>query len=856
MKFLFPVEDIGHGLPVSRIVSSIPTHLRQHQRAIITAPPGTGKTTLVPPVVANMLGQCSPTRPQVVVVAPRRVAVRAAARRLAQLSDTSLGDVVGYQVRGENHPGSVVTFVTPGVLIRRLLDDPELHGVGAVIVDEVHERQLDTDVALALALEAAELIEDLHVVAMSATIDARKFSRLMGDAPIIDTPAVLHPLEVIYSPAAGRLAVSREFLQHVAHEAASQFAQQSAQGYSVLVFVPGVREIRIVMDALADRGVNAYPLHGRLTPQEQDAAMYTDEPRVVVSTAVAESSVTVPGVRAVVDAGLSRAPRRDHGRDMAGLVTVSCARPQAEQRAGRAGREGPGVVVRCFSALDFQKLADGVTPEIVVSDLTQMALVWACWGTPRAEGLPLLDAPPQRAVVRAEESLRAIGAVDATGHVTASGELLARVPVDPRLAHALFILGEKAAPIAAVVGDDPRGDIARALKHPQEKRLARLAATHGQRYRELREGTQGFTAVENLPPTAGVVVGLAYPHRLARRVSETTGHGASGGEPVFLTTGGTRVRVPHDVGLQDAQWLAIASVDRADGVGTQGAPRLPVVRAAARIDEGDVLAIMPLETTTTAQVDSSGSTPVIRGRAVRRIGAIELSSQPVKLTPHTLAAALEDAIATQGPALFPDFSSAETQALLARLRFAHDYLGGLWPAVDEDSLTADAVQWLAPECEAVAGGMALAKVDMTAAVRRLVPWQYQQVMGELLPAGWEAPSGRVVPIDYSGEHPQVSLKLQECFGITSHPVVGRSQVVKDPAPETPMIIAPGIALTVHLLSPAGRPLAVTADLPGFFAGTYQDVKKEMKGRYPKHPWPDDPFTAPATSLTKKRAGLH
>ncbi|MDU5016605.1 MAG: helicase-related protein, partial [Corynebacterium sp.] len=439
---MFDLARIGAGLPVAETIDSLP----ETGNVVIQAPPGTGKTTLVPPALANHAAG----RGKVIVTGPRRVAVRAAAQRLSALSGTP--DKVGFAIRGESRKGSEVEFVTPGVLLRRLLKDPELEGVAAVAIDEVHERQLDTDLVLGMCLELAELREDFRVIAMSATVDAQRFSQLM-DAPVHVTEAVTHPLDIHYAPMPGRAAGTREFYGDVAKQAARQHE-------STLVFVPGVREVNLVCDALA--GHNVFPLHGKQTTAEQDAALYTDEQRIVVATSIAESSLTVPGVRVVVDAGLSRVPRRDAQRGMSGLVTVSTSKSSADQRAGRAGREAPGTVIRCYSQDDYQHFSPHTTPEILSADLTQAALFLDCWGA--GPDFPLLDPPPAPALASAHATLKRIGAT----------QELALLPTDPRLGASLLRHGSQAAPIIASLADAPlTPDLTR--HRPPQREVKRLA---------------------------------------------------------------------------------------------------------------------------------------------------------------------------------------------------------------------------------------------------------------------------------------------------------------------------------------------------------------------------------------------
>ena len=771
---MFDLDRIGVGLPVADTIDQLPGLLER--TLVVQAPPGTGKTTLVPPALANHTGG------KVLVTAPRRVAVRAAARRLAHLDGSRIGERVGFSVRGEHHPGELVEFMTPGVLLRRLMADPELTGISAVAVDEVHERQLDTDLVLGMLLELAELRDDLAVVAMSATLDVEKFAGLM-DAPVLDTPAVTHPLTIEYTPHPGRAGNTREFLDHLAG---------LAQGHddAVLVFVPGVREVEYVVGRIP----GAVPLHGSLDAREQDAAL-SGEARVIVATSIAESSLTVPGVRVVVDSGLSRVPRRDATRDMTGLITVSAAQSTVDQRAGRAGREGPGRVLRAYTQADYQQFRPHITPEIATSDLTQAALTMAVWGTPRGVGLPLADAPPSPALDSAETVLRGIGAIDDEGAATDLGRQLAALPVDPRLGRALVECGPAAARTVAVLADSPRGDVARGQAPAREiKRLERLV-----------RGGSG----ESDP---GVITALAFPGRVARRVGEE-----------YLLVSGTRAVLPGDLGLTGAEWLAVAEVTRSGGTSREGRAGA-TIRAAARLTEAQAREVVGVSEEIVARVVDGK----VRGRKVLRLGAVELSSTPVQVPPEEAAAALAATVEREGLGMFR-FSEA-ARGLRERVAYLHEQLGDPWPDVE----SADPQTWLGPELEGVARGASISRVDMYPALQRLLPWPEATRLEELAPERLLVPSGSRHRVDYSSGRPVVSVKLQECFGLSESPVLA------------------GVPVQFHLLSPAGRPLAVTDDLASFWSGPYSQVRAEMRGRYPKHPWPEDPWTAPATARTKKR----
>lgn len=744
---MFNLERIGVGLPVSRVIDQVP----DRGPLVVEAPPGTGKTTLVPPAIANKVGKT-------VVTAPRRVAVRAAHQRLSLLDDPSY---TGYSIRGEHRDGSLVEFVTPGVLLHRLLRDPGLDGVNAVVIDEVHERQLDTDLVLAMCMELAVLRDDFYLAAMSATLDAATFAEHMG-AQVLATQAETHPLGVTYAPHPGRAAGTREFYAHVAELAASP-----AEGRT-LVFVPGAREVDLVCGALG-RGV-AVPLHGRLSSAEQDAALRGEAP-VVVATAVAESSITVPGVRRVVDAGLSREPRRD-ARGMTGLVTVSASKASATQRAGRAARLGPGEVIRTYSQDDYLHFREDAAPEILTSDLTGAALAMHAWGSP---DLPLLTPPPAAALEEAEATLTELGAL-ADGTVTALGTRLAALPVDPRLGAALLTLGADAAPTVAAIAEGTSGDLARArAPKRQVERLARLAPP-------------------GPPVAAGEVVEAAFPQWVAKRTGEE-----------YLLASGTRATLDPALAaeLGAPEWLAAAQVQRT----ARGA----VIRAAAATQ-------LPAERVRT-EYRASLVDGAVRGRKVTAVGAIELTSTPVQLTEDQAADALTGLT-------FADFPlSEDEQRLKDRLDFLHATLDG-WPDVSRGDVSLEVGE--------VARGASLSKLDMRAAMLRHLDWQQVARLDELAPERLEVPSGSHPRVDYASGRPVVRVKLQECFGLAASPEVA------------------GVKVLFHLLSPAGRELAVTDDLRSFWDGPYAEVRKEMRGRYPKHPWPEDPWTAVATAKTKRR----
>lgn len=864
----FDLSAIGTGLVFAQSLPALAAALtdgsgKNPGTAVVQAPPGTGKTTLVPPLLANVLTRAGAARPHVVVTQPRRVAARSAARRLAALDGSPLGSRVAYTVRGDSTAGpeTRIEFVTPGILLRRLLADPGLDGVDAVIVDEVHERGLETDLLLGMLLEVRQLREDLSLVAMSATVDAARFARLFGEsdggtpAPVVGCPSALYPLRIQWKPApVPRLdmhGVTRGFLDSVADTAAEAHAQalRADPSTDALVFLPGAREVAAVASRLRSGcagGTEVLELHGQVDPAAQDRAVSGREaggpPRIIVSTALAESSLTVPGVRLVIDSGLAREPRRDAARGMSGLVTVSCSRASADQRAGRAARQGPGTVVRCYDERTYGAAPAHQQPEIGGADLTAAALVLACWGAPGGRGLALPDAPPPVAMAEAMAVLRGLGATENEGAATPLGRVLATVPADPRLARALLdgaaLFGPRtAAETAAMIAGSaraPGSDLTRLLADLRSGRDPGSRAWREEVRRmesiAARERRMPGQASQPVPPdeAAGMLAALAFPDRVARRVS-------GAGAEQYLLASGTRAGLPAGSSLTGQEWLAVAEVTRAGGMDTAGTGAVlraaaPISAAAAESAAGHLI---------TDRVTAGFRSGRVVARRERRLGAILLSSTPVRPSPAEGRAAVAGALAEEGLAVIGWSRTAD--ALRRRMALLHRSLGAPWPDVSEPALLARLEEWLAPELEALAAGAATASVDLTDPLHRLLPWPAAARMRDLVPERLQVPSGSNVLIDYpevdaDGARPVVAVKLQECFGWA----------------ETPRLVDGRVPVLFHLLSPARRPLAVTDDLASFWSGPYAQVRAEMRGRYPKHPWPEDPRSAPATARTKAR----
>ncbi|WP_206320484.1 ATP-dependent RNA helicase [Streptomyces zingiberis] len=900
-------------LPVRTAVPRLLAALDGHGAAVLEAPPGTGKTTLVPLALAGLVppsgGPPSPGPARRVLVAePRRMAVRAAARRMAWLLGEETGGRVGFTVRGERRAGprTVVEVVTTGVLLQRLQRDPELPGVDAVLLDECHERHLDADTAAAFLLDVrAALRPELWLVAASATTDTGAWAWLLGGAgsgapghpedtgtpaPVIRAEGRAYPVEIRHAPPPRPVRpphgtrVDPALLDHVA--ATVRGALREGDG-DVLCFLPGVGEIARVAGALAGSGAEVLRLHGQAPAAVQEAVVRGggERRRVVLSTAVAESSLTVPGVRTVVDAGLAREPRMDHGRGLGALTTVRVSAAGAAQRAGRAGRQAPGLALRCWSEAEDGRLPRRPSPEIAVADLAPFALHVACWGDPDASGLALLDRPPAGAMAAAREVLTAVGAVDRDGRPTGRGRRMARTGLHPRLARALLdgapeVGARRAAELVALLSEEPPralGDdlaaVWRAVRAEGGGRGGRpggpdrpAAGTYPERWRrEARrleralaagvsvrgdgdggdgEGTEAAPAGgvagpgdgggsapaatgRGLPDdaAAGVMAALAFPERVARRR----------GDGAFLMASGTGAETAAGSPLAAAAWLAVAVADR------------PVTAASARVRLAAVLdeatarwAAAPLGSDA-EEVRWSEERGDVVARRVERLGALELSARPLRAPERAaVRAALLTGLRREGTGLLR--WPAEAVRLRQRMAFLHRELGGPWPEVSDEALLAPAraEEWLGAALERANRRADLERIDAGRALSALLPWATGEAarLDELAPDRITVPSGSRVRIDYGEGQPVLAVKIQELFGWQ----------------ETPRIADGRVPLLVHLLSPAGRPAAVTADLASFWRTGYRSVRAELRGRYPKHPWPEDPAGAEPTRRTSRRPG--
>ncbi len=887
--------DALDALPVRGALPALHDALEGHGTAVLVAPPGTGKTTLVPLALAGLLGGGEAPARRVVVAEPRRIAARAAARRMAWLLGEKPGASVGYTVRGERVVGrhTRVEVVTTGVLLQRLQRDQELTGVDAVVLDECHERHLDADTSAAFLWDVRQALRpELRLVAASATTDAEGWSRLLGDAPVVEARGVSYPVEVVWAPPVRParpphgMRVDPALLAHVASVVRRALAERDGD---VLCFLPGVGEISRVAGRLSGLGdVDVLQVHGRAPAAVQDAVLAPGaRRRVVLATSVAESSLTVPGVRVVVDAGLAREPRVDHARGLSSLTTVRASRAAARQRAGRAGREAPGVVYRCWAEAEDARMPRFPAPEIKVADLTAFALQAACWGDPDASGLALLDPPPGGAMTAARSVLEAVGAVDSAGRATERGARLARLGLHPRLGRALLDAAElstemspraasaTAAPtdhtgarppgtgatpgggseaggprpggsraggfpadvagsgggevVAEVVGllseEPPReyGDdlvsVLRAARRGGDAYGARWRAEVRRLRAAVQDGDGGDGQRAGDEVLAGLVAALAFPERVARK---------DGGS--YLMVSGTRAELPEASALRGAPWIAVAVADRPVG---RGHAR---VQLAAAVDEETARLAAGALLTERDEVHWADGDVV--ARRVERLGAVELAVRPLTgADPALVRGALLEGLRREGLGLLR--RSADADLLRKRLAFLRRHIGEPWPDVTDDTLLARADEWLEPELSRARRRADLGRIDAVQALSRLLPWASGEAarLDELAPERILVPSGSRIRIDYDDpERPVLAVKLQEMFGLQRSPGIA------------------GVPLLVHLLSPAGRPAAVTADLASFWKDGYKGVRAELRGRYPKHPWPEDPATAEPTRYTKARLG--
>jgi ATP-dependent helicase HrpB len=806
-------------LPIAPLLPAVVAALRDAGRAVLQAPPGAGKTTAVPPALLDSVDG------RIVMLEPRRVAARAAAERLAEGLGEAVGGRVGYRIRGESRPGSRIEVVTGGVLTRMLQSAPDLPGVRCLIFDEFHERGLDADLGLALALEArAALRPDLRLLVMSATLDAGPVAALMGGAPVLTAEGRAFPVETRWLDRPRR---PDERLE--AATAALVLEALGATEGGVLVFLPGQAEIARTAAALGPRlpgGVVLQPLHGGLPFAAQRAALAPlDRGRkLVLATAIAETSLTIPDVRVVVDAGRARRARFDPGSGMTRLVTERVTRAEAEQRRGRAGRVAPGWCFRLWTRGEEGGMAAFPPPEIASADLAGLALELAAWGVASPDGLGFLTPPPAPAFAEARALLADLGALDAAGRVTAHGRALAGLPAHPRLGHMLVAAaaegaGALAADLAALVEarDTARGrgadlSLRLAALRGADPALAPIRA-EAKRLRALAPNRGG----PGLSP--GAALSLAYPDRIAKRRPGTA--------PRYLLANGKGAALPDDDPLGSAPFLVATDLD--------GDPREAAIRLALPVTEAELRLLHAGRLRRETGCAWSRRDGAVLARERLMLGALALEDRPWRdAPPEAVAAALVEGVRDLGLDALP--WTPATRRLAARVEWLRSHGAADLPDFSEAALLAGLDDWLGPWLAGMSRAADLARLDLAAALEARLGRDGRSRLDRLAPAAIEAPTGTRLAIDYGAAAPTVSVRLQEMFGLTRHPTVG----------------ADAIPLVVELLSPAGRPVQTTADLPGFWRTSYADVRRDLRGRYPKHSWPEDPAAAEPTRRAKPR----
>ena len=789
--------------------------------AVLSAPPGSGKTTVLPLALLNadwLKGR------RIVILEPRRVAARAAARRMAALLGEPVGERVGYQVRGERRIGAStrVEVITEGLLTRRLQADPELPGVGLLIFDEFHERSLDVDLALALSLDVREnLRPDLKVLVMSATLDAQPVSRLLGGAPQIAAGGRLYPVDVHYGPDVAAADCGAAVAQ-VARRAMDQ-----GEG-DVLAFLPGQREIRQAETAWREPGVAVCPLYGQLSAAQQDAALRPDPQgrrKLILATNIAQTSLTVEGVRAVVDAGWERRAAFDMGAAANRLDTVRISQASAEQRAGRAGREGAGQAWRLWRPDTHARLAPHDAPEIGRADLTRLALELAAWGS-EPEQLAFLDKPPDVLWRFALQTLQGLGALDPDGRLRPAGRALLDWPMTPRLAQMVRVaeargLGQTAVWLALMLeqgGAAGELDLEQRLGHVWSGREVGRARLPESEVRRLLKRLR--SAGERDPSAAGAIVAAGFPERIARARSERPG--------AFLCADGGEAQLPAEHPLARQEWLAIAH--------WQPGERRRILAAAplarAELQPTRLAAVM---TARRARWDARAG--ALLAEEGLFLGQLPVDVRPVPVRDDEAMPALLVELRRRGLDFLGWTEEArQLQARIASLRCWHPDAD--WPAVGDDDLLEKLESWLAPFMAGARRLEHLSRIDLAAALRAYVPPALLLKLDEWAPERWQVPTGSRLKLRYQpdGMPPVLSVRLQEMFG----------------QPQTPSVDGGRMPVTLELLSPAQRPIQVTRDLAGFWAGSYAEVRKEMRGRYPKHVWPEDPVSATPTRKAKQR----
>ena len=810
-------------LPIDEALPDLLTALAAGTMAVLVAPPGAGKTTRVPLALLE-----APWRGdgKIILLEPRRLAARAAARRMAGSLGEEVGGTVGYRVRldAKVSKRTRIEVVTEGVFTRMILADPDLPGVAAVLFDEFHERSLDGDLGLALALDASALRDDLRLLVMSATIDGARVGRLMQAAPVIESKGRAFPVETRH--------IGRDPTQRLEDQITAVVleALRSDPG-SVLVFLPGQAEIARTAERLTGRlpgNADLAPLYGQLSPAEQDLAVQPAIPgrrKVVLATSIAETSLTIEGVRIVVDSGYRRAPAFEPATGLTRLETIRVSRAGADQRRGRAGRTEPGICYRLWGEGQTAALEAFDRPEMLETDLAGLALDLASWGISDPAQLRFLDPPPKPAWAEAVALLERLGALDGDGRITAEGKALARLPLHPRLAHMVHRAGIEgdaltAARLAVLVTERGLGGISTDLAH----RLSSFGSERSKRADEARQLARRWASLADGQPSEGPAgdigrhLARAYPDRVAQQ---------AGGRGRFRLANGRAASLDESDGLAAAPYLVVGDV-----TGTAANGR---IRAAAAIDLATIEELFAERIVTETQMVFDAASRSIRARRVRRLDGLRLGDDPVAIDDPVRAAALL-AAGIAGTCIGDLSWSKEQKALRARASYLFRALGAPWTDLSDAALARDSA-WLAPYITGRAALSAITADDLGAALDAILPWSQRAEIDRLLPSHFDAPSGSHAPIDYEAENgPALEIRVQELYGLDRHPSVAGGKV--------PLLLV--------LLSPAHRPIQITRDLPSFWRGSWREVAKDLKGRYPRHFWPDDPIAAQATARAKPR----
>ena len=805
-------------LPVSECLPQLLAVLGARPNAVLVAPPGAGKTTCVP---LALLDAAPMDRGRILMLEPRRLAARAAANRMASLIGEPVGRTVGFRTRLESAVSSTtrIEVVTTGLLVRRLLGDPGLDGVSAVILDEIHERSLEADLALALCLDAQAMLRpELRLLAMSATLDGARLSAIMA-APIVESAGRIHPVEIRHAP---RDIINVRDLPDVmarAIRAALGEAPGNIPG-DVLAFLPGMGEIRRTEAALDDLDAAVLPLHGDLPPAAQDLALRPAQGRrVVLATAIAETSLTVPGVRIVIDGGFRRAPRFDPASGLTRLTTERVSRAAADQRSGRAGREAPGLAIRLWTEAAQRGLRPYDRPEILEAELSGLVLDCAAWGTPPSK-LAFPDAPPEGAAAAARALLTDLGAMDEAGGITPLGERMSRLGAHPRLAAMMLAAEEgaqaaRACDIVAVLeardplragAEMPADIMARleALADPSSVAGADRNAIHGIRQAARQYRTRlGIGAERKASGDPGPLIAAAFPDRLAQRRNEPGSFRLSGG-------GGARLAVTDP--LAKAGLLAVAALEMKTS---------PLIRMAAPLDAAALPATLTARIKETVETSLDPVSGSVLARRRKCLGALVLEERVAPPDAADAAAALLEAVRSD-PSRLPWTQGARN--LQARLRLMHGLEADIWPASDDESLVASLEDWLAPHLQGLTRLGDIATLDLNIVLLERLDWTLRSRLDRELPTHLPLPGGQA-PVDYTEPVPIAAARAQHFYGLA----------------KTPKLAGGRVPLRLALLSPAGRPIALTADIAGFWRGAWADARRDMRGRYPKHNWPENPL---------------